>query len=341
MASTRTRLEPALLTLTRDPVTSDVWADTAVTGVSAKPTIALRYTGNDNPADDLGTAVPADGVINYPEHIAVLWTRDRGVATCTRCHAEGSRLDLRSTVSGTGRMTSYESLLIGAPQIDAGTGQPVTRLEDGVPVVQRLPALVETSSGAQNTAGQARKSRLAEILFGQSLLASNAARQAHPNPPASAPDHAAILNRAEKRLVAEWMDLGGQYYNNPFAAGSGVRTVTALSLQTFESDVLPVLKTSCASACHQAVGTNAAPSAAGAAPYLENRFVLTGDAEGDYGATLSMITDTCNAPANPLLRKPSTAPHPLGAAAGTTPLPAGSAGYLAMANWIRRGCSGS
>ena len=25
-----------------------------------------------------------------------------------------------------------------------------------------------------------------------------------------------MLNAAEKRLVTEWMDLGGKYFNNPF-----------------------------------------------------------------------------------------------------------------------------
>ncbi|MBL8330418.1 MAG: PD40 domain-containing protein [Rubrivivax sp.] len=338
MAGTRTRLDPALLNLSRDPQYLDAWADAGVMGVTPRTRLSLAYTGNADPAQDLRTAVPLNGVINYPEHIAPLWTRDRGAATCVNCHTGSARLDLRSTVAGTGRLVSYEELLVGDPQIDPATGRPVTRLEDGVPVVQRLPALVETSSGAMNTAGQARKSRLTEILFGQSLLASAAARAAHPQPPADAPDHATLLNVAEKRLLAEWMDLGGQYYNDPFTPGAGVRSVTGLSEASFASEVLPVLRANCASACHQAVGTNAAPSGAS---FRENRFVLTGDATGDYGATLSMINDTCNPGANPLLRRPSTAPHPQGAAGAAAVLPAGSAGYQAIAGWISRGCAGS
>jgi hypothetical protein len=30
--------------------------------------------------------------------------------------------------------------------------------------------------------------------------------------------HAAWLTTAELRLIAEWLDIGGQYYNDPFAA---------------------------------------------------------------------------------------------------------------------------
>ena len=31
-------------------------------------------------------------------------------------------------------------------------------------------------------------------------------------------DHRGFLSNAEKRLIAEWLDIGAQYYNNPFAA---------------------------------------------------------------------------------------------------------------------------
>jgi len=29
-------------------------------------------------------------------------------------------------------------------------------------------------------------------------------------------DHRGMLTDAELRLIAEWLDLGGQYFNNPF-----------------------------------------------------------------------------------------------------------------------------
>jgi hypothetical protein len=329
MASLRTRLDPGALALATSPVFTDIWADTTQPGVSARTTLSLRYSGNPDPADDLATPAPANGMINYPEHIQPLWTRPRGPGgahTCVACHADAAKLDLRGTIAGTGRMTSYEELLLGDPVIGAG-GRPVIRLREGVPEVVRGAPLVVTSSGAANTAGQARKSRLTEILWGQTLLAGGAARTAHPNPPADAPDHGTLLNKAEKRLLAEWMDLGGQYYNDPFDANNGVRSVATLSEATFVQQVQPVLQALCAS-CHQAGLGNP-----------RNRFVLTGSPEGDFNVTLTLINDTCAPASNALLARPATLPHPSGALDQLTPLlPPGSAGHTAIANWIATGC---
>ncbi len=339
MAATRTRLDATALNLQANPVFTDVWADTAQAGVTARPSISLRYTGNTDPADDLTTPAPVNGLINYPEHIQPLWTKARGAGganTCTNCHTDTAKLDLRANVAGTGRLVSYEELLLGDPVIDPVTGLPQTRLEDGVPMIVRGAPLVETSSGASNTAGQARKSRLTEIMFGETLLAGNAAATAHPNPPAGAPNHATLLNAAEKRLLAEWMDVGGQYYNDPFNATGGVRSAAGLSQATFVSQVQPILMSTCAAGCHQAIGTNQAP--AGSA-FRQNRFVLTGSAEGDFGVTLSMISNACNAPSNYLLSRPSAVPHPAGATGQTAAvLPVGSAAYTTIANWIATGC---
>ena len=137
-----------------------------------------------------------------------------------------------------------------------------------------------------------------------------------------------MLNRAEKRLVAEWMDLGGQFYNDPFNATGGVRTIAGLSQKTFETDVLPVLRANCAG-CHM-------PGAA----FQRNRFILTGNPEGDFNVSLTMVNNACLASANPLLARPSTVPHPPGATGQTAAvLAVGSPGYVAIANWISAGCN--
>ncbi len=336
MASLRTRLDATALNLKPDMAYTDVWADTSKTGVTALASISVRYTGNSNAADDLATAVPTNGLINYPDHIQPLWARARGTAganTCTTCHADTARLDLRGTRSGTGRLTSYEELMLGDPVIDTATGLPVTRIREGVPEIVRGAALVETMAG--NAAGMARSSRLAEIMFGETLKAGAAAATAHPNPPGTAPNHALLLNAAEKRLVTEWMDLGGQYYNNPF--DGGVRAATGLSESVFAARVFPILRSTCAASCHQATGSD--PATPAGASFRQNRFVLTGSPEGDFNVSLSMISDTCRAASNYLLSRPSAVPHPAGAAGQTTAiLPVGSANYNTIANWISGGC---
>jgi len=336
MASTRTRLNPLALNLNADMVYTDVWADANNAAAKPRSAITMRYVGNTNPADDLTTAAPTNGIINYPTHIQPIWSRVRGVNganTCTACHADTTKLDLRGTTSGTGRVTSYEELLVGDPVIDPITGLPKTKLEEGVPMLVRGPALVETMSS--NAGGMARASRLTEIMFGDVLKASADARTAHPAPPGTAPNHALLLNAAEKRLIAEWMDLGGQYYNNPF--DGGVQKVQTLNQKTFEAQVLPVLRASCSSGCHLAIGSS---GAATGTSFRQNRFVLTGDAEGDFGTTLSMISDTCTPAANYLLKRPSTVPHPAGATTQTKAvLPVASAGYAAIAAWINSGCA--
>jgi hypothetical protein len=323
MAALRTRLDSGALQLLGDMAFSDIWADTSRGGV-ARAAIEMRYSGNANGADDLATPAPTNGIINYPDHIQPIWER-----ACVRCHAAGNaRLDLSASISGTGRMTSYQELLLGDPLIDAN-GQPVTRIEDGAIEVVRGAALVETMAGGAE--GLTRSSRLGEIVFGETLKASADARTTFPAP---AVDHAALLNKAEKRLVSEWMDLGGQYFNNVMASNSPARRATALSRAAFDSDVHPVLRAQCV-ACHQPAGS----SGAGSSSFARSRFVLTGSPEGDYNVTLSMVSNTCNLNSNALIVRPSTAPHPNGAAAGTTPLPAASAGYTAIANWITAGCA--
>jgi hypothetical protein len=131
------------------------------------------------------------------------------------------------------------------------------------------------------------------------------------------------------------MDLGGQYYNDPFGPGSGVRSVTGLSASAFEAQVLPILRGRCVG-CHQPVGSDGAGLSAS---FRGNRYVLTGDADGDYNVTLTMVNDACAPAASYLLARPSTVPHPSGATGQSVAvLPAGSAEFDTIASWIRTGC---
>jgi hypothetical protein len=336
MADTRTRLDATALTLTTDMVSTDIWADTTKTGVTARPSVTLRYTGNTSKSDDLATAVPSNGIINYPTHIQPLWTRDRGTNTCTSCHNISAHLDLSATIAGDGRVVSYDRLMIGDPLLDS-SGRPVIFYEDGVPMLERQPALVNTAASEGEAIGLARKSRLIEILSGQTLMSSADAKTAHPNPPSTAPDHSTMLNAAEKRLLAEWIDTGGKYYNDPFDPAGGTLVVPVLDETSFAAAVYPILETTCAG-CHQALGsTNTTTTATS---FTDNRFVLTGDPDGDWGVTLTMISDVCHPSLDYLLARPSTIPHPDAATTQTTAvLPAGGTDYTTIANWIATGCT--
>ena len=339
MAATRTRLNPAALLIGPDPLFSDFWADTSKPGVTAKASIALRYVSTPpNPANDLATPAPVNGIINYPDHIQPLWSLNRGAATCTSCHTDPGTLDLSATTAGTGREDSYEKLTLGNPLFDPTTGLPVITVDNGVPVIQRGPALVNTTANESQALGLARSSRLVEILSGQTLMTASAAQAAYPSPPASAPNHAAMLNAAEMRLVAEWVDTGSKYYNDPFASANGMRSITGLSQTTFVAQVFPILRSTCAANCHQATGSSNSPVPPGTS-FSNNHFVLTGDPVGDYNVTLTMINNACVPASNYLLSKPSTIPHPVNAAGATSAvLPVGSANYNAIAAWIATGC---
>ena len=232
--------------------------------------------------------------------------------------------------------------MLGDPQLDPVSGLPLTRVEEGVLVIVRGPALVDTMASEGDAAGLARKSRLMEIMTGETLMSSAETRAAHPNPPSTAPDHSKMLNAAELRVLAEFMDLGGKYFNDPFDPLANVKTINGLSEATFAKDVLPILTTTCAAACHQAIGSSMSKTPIGTS-FRNNRFVLTGDAKGDYGVTLTMISNACNAASNYLLSKPSQlSAHPAapknGASAAVPVLPVGSANYNTIASWIATGC---
>jgi hypothetical protein len=333
MANTRT---PAGQDLVADMAFTDAWVEPAF----KRPALAIKYTGNTNPADDMTTTAPATtglraGIINYPQHIAPIWAAARGGNTCTTCHnASDTVLNLEATTAGTGRLVSYEELVVGDPVLEAN-GMPKIRFEDGAPMIVRGSALVETSSSFANSAGGTRKSRLGEIMFGEVLKAGTDATDAHPNPPSGAPNHSTMLTLGEKRVIAEWMDLGGQYYNDPFDAGAGTIVNSPLTEASFAAQVQPILAANCMASCHMAV---ASPTVAAGGSFRGNRYVLTGSTEGDFGATLSMISNVCAPADNLLLKRPSTInPHPAGA--GNLPvLDSTGAAYNAIRSWIQSGC---
>lgn len=206
MAETLTRLDPAALQPSTDPVYEDVWTDE----VTAQ---RVRDAGFDYRYADLVTPAPASAqcqtswqagcrsVINYEQHIHPLWRRDRGADTCTRCHGplddNGNLqepiayLDLTDGPSDQepSQFRSYRELLFPDSVLVPGPIDPDTGLTTQVPL---------TVNPSMSPAG-ARASTTFTSLF---------------EPTGT---HAGRLDPAELRLVYEWLDIGAQYYNDPFA----------------------------------------------------------------------------------------------------------------------------
>ena len=210
----------------------DVWTDPAVQAPDVS--FAYRYT-------DLGTQAPTTVgclaswsnlcriTINYVDHIHPLWELPRQIIdpndgvtvlqdnTCTLCHNDRDvagmimlpegQLELTGAPSPdeADHLISYRELLFGDNEeffdvttmtlmdvtIDVGI-DPVT----GLPITQTVPVAPSMSVNGANAL-------LSQTFFSRFAVGGT---------------HAGYLTDAELRLISEWLDIGGQYYNNPFDA---------------------------------------------------------------------------------------------------------------------------
>jgi len=207
MAETRTRVSCATDCAALDPSVdiffSDVWTDEVAAGRVADPDISYRYF-------DLSTPAPTSPecaqnwsagcriVINYEQHIHPLWSAPRIVAaqdrTCAQagCHSPvdamnnpqmpGGQLDLTDGPSPdeAAHFNSYRELLFDDIAVDAA----------GAPIAGSTVPPSMTVAGA--TASSPFFSKF--------------------EPGGT---HEGDLSGAELKLIAEWLDIGAQYFNNP------------------------------------------------------------------------------------------------------------------------------
>lgn len=235
MAETRTRLDAAALTPSVDLLYDDVWTDAVAAGRPKDVALAYRY-------GDLATPAPVTAdcqtgwnsrcriVINYETHIHPLWARDRGVDSCQSCHGTrdsmnqiqvpAAQLDLGDGASTEqpAQFTSYRELLfsdneqeivMGAlqdrlVQATDGNGNPLYQTDvNGNPVLDAsnnpIPVMTTVTVNPVLSTSGARASNGFFDLF------------------APGASHAGRLDPAELRLISEWLDLGAQYFNDPFA----------------------------------------------------------------------------------------------------------------------------
>ena len=313
MADTRNRQDPTSGDLMPNITYTPVWAAISVGGIQQT---VISY-------DDLDTPPPVapNGRIriNYEDHIQPVWDKVRpdvlgmcsaagaigdGGCTCTNCHnnallaneAVSAGITLEGGLGGLGgRIISYDQLLVGAFEKDM-LGQPLPPVvQDGEVVFLREEPLVSVGGSANSS----RTSHLIETIYHQKL-------RADASHTLGALDHSLLMNASEKRLVTEWVDIGAQYINDPFELDGGVFKVKAdllsnvgVSQAQFNSTVHPRLMADCQS-CHKPSedSNNSANPSSG-----QNRFVLTGNAAGDFNVTVAMINDLCTPVNNDLLRR--------------------------------------
>lgn len=251
MAEARTRVNPAALSLSMDIKYDDVWTDAVAAGRAADTAFDYSYanlaadpnnpgkTIPDNPIspNNPGCATTWSGncrvVINYETHIHPLWSLDRGADTCINCHTvtdvtsgptPGEQLDLTDGDSdqNANHFKAYRELLFSdAIAGDDGTGtfqdpllvqdtdangNPLFQVDaNGDPLLdnngQMIPVMVPLGNIAPSLSvnGAAASSRFFDLF-------------------APGGSHAGRLSPDELKLLAEWIDVGGQYYNNPFDA---------------------------------------------------------------------------------------------------------------------------
>ena len=226
-----------------DVIYTDVWTDPNTAGRAKDAGFSYLYS-------DLSTLKPTNAhcaiwdplcrsSIHYPLNIQPIWNFPRqttvgGVVTdhtCVLCHnpadaanatqmVPAGQLDLTGTAFSANDATilnSYELLLFAHNEqtLNMGVLQDLLVPEPGPPdPVTGLPTtiMVPVSLAPPMTAGSANASAAKFLgIFDANYQDPNAGQPGEV-------DHRGFLTPAELRLISEWLDIGAQYYNDPFVA---------------------------------------------------------------------------------------------------------------------------
>lgn len=152
-----------------------------------------------------------------PAFIDPLWSVNRGVNTCTTCHTATRTQSV--TCTPTGSATPQTVVLGVAPAGSLELDDPSPSAAAQLPSYVQLVATHTTSSFSLDAgcatvrtdtqvpgsiaSGSAKNSQFFQVLSGTLVGTVN---------------HSGFMTPAELRLLSEWVDIGAQYYNNPFAA---------------------------------------------------------------------------------------------------------------------------
>jgi hypothetical protein len=198
-------------------VYTDEWTEPTTAGRAKDAAFSYTYGG----AGGLTTAAPVNPgcqtawnstcriTINYIQHIHPLWKVDRMANTCISCHAPkdaamvakvpDGQLDLTDGPSNDEPLqeNAFRELLFNDNEQEVNMGVLQDRLVTTIDPVTGLPVQNTVPVSASIAAGSARGSRFFSKF-------------------APGGTHAGRLTPAELRLISEWVDIGAQYFNNPF-----------------------------------------------------------------------------------------------------------------------------
>ncbi|WP_101758237.1 hypothetical protein [Oceanicoccus sp. KOV_DT_Chl] len=236
------------------PIYTDEWTDT--TALTADADIDYSYdpaweSPTDIPAersmivDNLDPTLDSRIVINYIDHIQTIWNRTRSpvntVDSCVGCHTtQGDtvvapgQLDLTAQIDGnTNQYRSFRELLRNDSE---------QWLDENGLFTDRTRTCTETDEEG-NTTETTQTINIRATMSASGANSSNAffrcfeggscgynpaanrtlpancveAAGATPDPATeNTVNHQGMLSDSEKRLISEWLDIGAQYYNNPF-----------------------------------------------------------------------------------------------------------------------------
>ncbi len=233
MAETLARIN-GLPSPTADVLFTDEWTDPSVRAKDPDITYSYNNLTTDKPTSDacVGQWNSLCRItINYPTHIHPMWEVDRGADTCINCHntrdeldnvqVPAAQLDLTSTLSpdNADHLVSYRELLFGDTELELDMGALIERR------VQDTDAngdpLFETDEDGELILDANEDPIPVLIPVPVSAVMSTAGALASPNfldRFATGGSHENRLTPDELRLISEWLDIGAQYYNNPFDA---------------------------------------------------------------------------------------------------------------------------
>ncbi len=231
-----------LTSLTADIRYQDIWTDTQVSPLNPSFSYAYSDLSNANPT---GSSCFAQWnsfcrlQINYVEHIAPLWALSRQVInsstqelisdnTCIACHATidsdaltqvpAGQLDLSAAPSSDNpdHLINYRELLFNDAKQELVDGILVDKLiellDDNGNVVYQVDVNGELILDADGNP----ISVLTTINIPPILSTNGAHGSKRFFDLFTTGTHQNSLTPAELKLLAEWLDIGGQYYNTPF-----------------------------------------------------------------------------------------------------------------------------